>query len=151
MVTYPVVPGPVLAAGMMGLAFSGPLILIATFVVAGVPSVFLAAAVLVGCAVVAAGCWRFWKRQQRPRVLRWDGERWWLTAAGQDVAMDRVQVRLDWQRWMLLWCRPAGSRRGGEWLWIQAATDPQRWQLLRCALYSPVTLAGAQIAPEANV
>lgn len=103
---------------------------------------------LVPCLIAAGACWRFW-RLQVPRQLCWDGERWHLITAGAEEGGDgaRVQVRLDAQRWMLLWFRAAGARRG-TWLWAQASTAPQRWHLLRCALYLPQTSAAPGVDVE---
>ena len=82
---------------------------------------------------------QFWRRQ-RARTLRWDGADWWLGAPGQgaaggDEARGCATVRVDGQRCLLLRWTPAP---GGEaaWLWADAAIDPVRWHLLRCALYS---------------
>ena len=100
-----------------------------------------------------------------PRRLRWDGERWWVIDSRGEQEGAQVQVRLDaqrwmllWlvhpvmsgaQRWMLLWFLPVGSSRG-TWLWAQASVDPQRWHLLRCALYSPMTSATEGAVPRAD-
>ena len=82
-----------------------------------------------------------------PRRLRWDGERWWVIDSRGEQEGAQVQVRLDAQRWMLLWFRPVGSSRG-TWLWAQASVDPQRWHLLRCALYLPQSSADATLRHE---
>ena len=100
-----------------------------------------------------AALWHFW-RQQPPRQLRWDGACWWLLSAGDaherggDGA--RVQVRLDAQRWMLLRFHEPDTVRP-TWLWAQAAHDPVRWHLLRCALYLPATSAQGGLAARAEV
>ena len=99
--------------------------------------------------LASLGCWRFW-RQQAARQLRWDGERWWLIDAGREHEGAPPQVRLDAQRWLLLWFRPLAGGRG-MWLWAQASADPQRWHLLRCALYSPMTSAAQGSAPGVDV
>ena len=84
-----------------------------------------------------------------PRRLRWDGEHWWVIDSRGEQEGAQVQVRLDAQRWMLLWFLPVGSSRG-TWLWAQASVDPQRWHLLRCALYSPMTSATEGAVPRAD-
>ena len=90
----------------------------------------------------------FWRSQQ-PRQLVWDGARWALDgpASGQDGGGPaRVQVGFDGQRVLLLrWDAP--TRRRGAWLWAQASSDPVRWHLLRCALYS----SGHSIARAASL
>ena len=95
--------------------------------------ILIAFVVLSGIAAIA-----FW-RQQGPRQLVWDGERWQVQDGARQAFSDgaHVQVRLDLQRVMLL-ChedRAAGRRI---WLWAEASHDPARWHLLRCALYSSV-------------
>ncbi|QTD43861.1 hypothetical protein [Ottowia testudinis] len=94
----------------------------------------------------------FW-RHQRARTLRWDGECWFVGAPVEAVEMGgegaQVLLRLDAQRWMLLWFQPASGARGC-WLWAQARNDPARWHLLRCALYSPLTSASAGSTPAAE-
>ena len=80
-----------------------------------------------------------------PRRLRWDGERWWVIDSRGEQEGAQVEVRLDAQRWMLLWFHdPAAAR--ATWLWAQASHDPVRWHLLRCALYSAAPLAAGSPA-----
>ncbi|WOP16618.1 hypothetical protein [Ottowia sp. SB7-C50] len=94
---------------------------------------------IASCVVASAALGWFWRRQIG-RELRWDGECWWLGVPGQPLEQGgddaRLQVRLDAQRWMLLWFTAPGEPRG-TWLWAQASADPARWHLLRCALYLP--------------
>jgi hypothetical protein len=150
-VVYPVGRTKALAVVLTALVASGWLLaLYACFwPPALIPSAPAAIVSMVSCAAVSVGCWRFW-RAQTARHLRWDGERWWLVEAGSELEGAPLQLRLDAQRWMLLWFRPLSARRA-IWLWAEASTDPQRWQLLRCALYSPMTLAAQTDAPAADV
>ena len=84
-----------------------------------------------------------------PRRLRWDGERWWVIDSRGEQEGAQVQVRLDAQRWMLLWFHdPAAAR--ATWLWAQASHDPVRWHLLRCALYLPLTSASVGAPPSSE-
>ena len=96
-----------------------------------------------------AAMWHFWRRQ-RPRQLRWDGECWFVVAPTDAVEQGgegaRVEVRWDAQRWMLLWFHPAAAGERGRWLWAEAASEPARWHLLRCALYSAAPLAAGSPA-----
>ncbi len=92
----------------------------------------------IGLGLLAAGAAlsAFW-RGQRARLLRWDGACWGLREGALESTSDeaRVAVHLDLQRVLLLSYRdPQRARRS--WLWAQASSDPQRWHLLRCALYS---------------
>ncbi|MDO5626045.1 MAG: hypothetical protein Q4G71_15320 [Pseudomonadota bacterium] len=76
---------------------------------------------------------RFW-RAQVVRQLIWDGQAWHLDAPVAQGSGE-ISVRLDVQHCLLLLYRAPGARRG-TWLWADAAAYPQRWHLLRCALYS---------------
>ncbi len=95
------------------------------------------------CLTVSLALGWFWRRQTS-RVLRWDGEHWWLSEAGSTMEQGgegaQTQIRLDVQHAMLLWFCATGARRG-QWLWAQASSDPSRWHLLRCALYLPQSSA----------
>jgi hypothetical protein len=96
------------------------------------------AILLIAClGVTAVGCLVFW-RSQRPGLLVWDGERWGLaTVSGERAAGEYMpQVRMDVQLAMLLRLQPRPAGRRAVWLWVEAAHEPARWHLLRCALYS---------------
>ena len=97
--------------------------------------------------VVAIFLWRFWLGQE-PRQLRWDGADWFLLEPDggeviQAMLPGHVSVRLDLQRCLLvLWRGQSG--RPTQWLWVDAKSDPLRWHLLRCALYSKTSGQGEQ-------
>ena len=110
--------------------------------------------VICGAALAATGCaqWRFWG-QQRERQLHWDGADWFLLeldggALDQMSAVGSATVRVDLQRCLLLRWRGRGDHKR-RWLWADAGVDPQRWHLLRCALYSKTSGQGAQ--PKTDV
>ena len=94
----------------------------------------------------------FWRRQRR-RNLRWDGMEWFLLEPEHDPVIEaaspgEVRVQLDLQQCLLLrWHGQPGRQL--EWLWADSASDPQRWHLLRCALYS--NTSGPGHLPEADV
>jgi hypothetical protein len=86
-------------------------------------------------AACAAACLVFW-RSQCLRTLVWDGERWSLKPSEPGVVGEaRAQVWMDIQCAMLIGLKQVHARRC-IWLWAEAAHDPVRWHLLRCALYS---------------
>lgn len=132
-VTYPVGRTPTLARvlALLWLAGLPPAVMV---VLQQGPAV----AVVIGLGLLAAGAalYSFW-RGQRARQLRWDGANWGLCEGAQESGGDeaRVELHLDLQRLLLLSYRDAGQPRR-QWLWAQASSDPQRWHLLRCALYS---------------
>ncbi|MFD1893674.1 hypothetical protein [Ottowia beijingensis] len=149
-VVYAVGRTRALAVWLTALSAGGLLMLVSVFFwpPAGAHTAQAAIFLLVFSTAAMLGCWHFW-RGQVPRRLRWDGERWWVIDSHGEQEGAQVQVRLDAQRWMLLWFRPVGSSRG-RWLWAQASVDPQRWHLLRCALYSPMTSATEGAVPRAD-
>jgi hypothetical protein len=88
----------------------------------------LAAAVLL---LAGAAARQFWIRVPMG-ALSWDGQVW-RNPNGQ--ALDRAPVvRLDWQRWMMV--QLPGSIYPGDWVWLEAASDPLHWADLRRALYA---------------
>ncbi|MDO5692188.1 MAG: hypothetical protein Q4G70_06880 [Pseudomonadota bacterium] len=150
-VIFPVGRTRALAVGLLALSAGGLLMLMSTWFwpSTGAHKAWSAMVLAVFSGAATMACWRFW-RQQVPRHLRWDGERWWLlVVSGGEQEGALVQVRLDAQRWMLLWFRPEDGGRA-IWLWAQASVDRQRWHLLRCALYSPETSAKQGSVPKAD-
>lgn len=139
-------------AGVLATLAAGGWVLLALGLLWPAPPLWSARAALalmLAALAATAGCWHFWQRQTA-RQLRWDGECWWLADAGREHEGAPPEVRLDAQRWMLLWFRPLPGRRGC-WLWAQASADAPRWHLLRCALYSPVTSTAPGDAPAVDV
>ena len=140
-VTYPVGRSAALGAGLVVVGALGWMaafsMLFWPFAQAG--SAWKASILIASCVAASAALAWFWWRQV-DCVLRWDGAGWWLGAPGSPREQGgddaRVQVRLDAQRWMLLWFKAPEAPRG-TWLWAQASSDPARWHLLRCALYLP--------------
>jgi hypothetical protein len=154
-VAYPVGRSTALAAVLTLLAAIG---WIAAFSVLFLPfaqsgQALVASILIATCVVSNVALGLFWRRQLS-RVLRWDGESWWLGVPGipleQGGEQAEIQVRLDAQRWMLLWFATPGAPDGqrGQWLWAQASAAPARWHLLRCALYLPQSSADATLRHE---
>ena len=149
-VTYPVGRTPLLGAllALLWLAGAGGVVFVLFLAPTGTPSAPSAIISIVSLIFSGLGLRAFWRSQQ-PRQLVWDGARWALDgpASGQDGGGPaRVQVGFDGQRVLLLrWDAP--TRRRGAWLWAQASSDPVRWHLLRCALYS----SGHSIARAASL
>lgn len=71
--------------------------------------------------------------------LAWDGSTWalYLHASGEPVwaADGRLDVLLDFQFALLLRWRTVGVW-GAKWTWLERRSEPSRWHLLRCAVYS---------------
>ena len=66
--------------------------------------------------------------------LRWDGQQWFWMGSGEPCEV-RIHVHLDLQRHLLLSLR---SQSGVQlWCWVEQASQPQRWDDLRRAVYSP--------------
>ena len=106
-----------------------------------VASVRLAAAWLVLLATGAAAAWK-WRAAPRGS-LAWDGAGWtWDGLAA--AATGSVRVSVDLQRVLLVQWRGAGQ---AQWLWLERASSPERWDDLRRAVYSrarPETLPLAE-------
>jgi hypothetical protein len=152
-VTYPVGRTPRLAWLLAGLWLAGAAAVLGAWMSAPSLRGWEAVGLIASVAVGAVACLAFW-RSQRARKLMWDGERWSLQPASETVdELARPQVRMDFQRAMLLNLAPSGSRRPvwrPIWLWAEAALDPAGWHLLRCALYSSVlSVAAEPLADEA--
>lgn len=88
--------------------------------------------------------------------LRWDGQDWFWSDAGQAATEDlrgRLSVRLDWQSGMLLEFRPLADDPAfssessspqpalvlldsGRWLWVEQGQAPVYWNALRRAAWA---------------
>lgn len=89
-------------------------------------------AVAMTAASLVPACWLL---RGAPRgTLHWDGGQWHWRQAGVE-SMGCVQVRLDWQRGMLLEWRPRQGRR--QWLWLESRAAAWQWDALRRAVHAP--------------
>lgn len=92
-----------------------------------------AAMVSVAFAVAGSGFafYRAW-RYAPVGTLHWDGAHWhW--ADRMDYSVQKVQVTMDLQRWMLVWLERETGRP--LWLWLEQGGVPKRnWLALRRAL-----------------
>ena len=74
-----------------------------------------------------------------PGELAWDGMAWSLhlqtRRASVWVGHGSLNVLLDLQVVLLLRWRAEGLL-AGKWIWLERRTQPSRWHLLRCAVYS---------------
>jgi hypothetical protein len=70
---------------------------------------------------------------------------WVWTDLQQQQTEGRIHVRLDWQRGLLLQFTPVLGT--SLWLWMSASQQPTQWQALRCAVYSPATMA-TKLTPD---
>ncbi len=88
---------------------------------------------IVGAVTLLAGLGAgfFWRTLPQGD-LRWDGHRWEGPGAATRTA--GVHVHLDLQRHLLVRLQGAGD--AGPWLWLSAASRPERWDDLRRAVYS---------------
>jgi len=146
-VLYPVGRTPVLGVALAVLGAAGLLVAAGRWLTGPFPADWRLGGLLALWLAVAGGLWHFWRTQTR-RWLMFDGERWQL---GEPDAEDRpvglvpltaVSVAFDGQRSLLLRLRadrgdPQQPRLPTAWLWTTRQADPQRWHLLRAALYSP--------------
>lgn len=97
------------------------------------------------------GLCAFWRNQVK-RSLAFDGDQWHLSDASLlSASPEPVHVTVLWDAQLCMLLRwPAakqGSRRA-KWLWAEASSDPLRWHLLRCALYSPANRPTIRPDPE---
>ena len=87
--------------------------------------------------LAAAGAGHFW-HQQFVGFLRWDGQGWALEGDGPDKIFRALsvppEVLLDLQTHLWVCVSPLGYRR--TWLWLERASQPERWLDMRRAVYS---------------
>lgn len=103
----------------------------------GAPSAAAALAAL-GLWLVAALCALHLWWNQFSGALRWDGQ-FWALETGQPGSTPQPlsvapEVLVDLQS--RLWVYVRFSERGHTWLWLDAASQPERWMDLRRAVYS---------------
>ena len=112
-----------------------------------------------GLVVAAAGVgasivWLTTSLSRLPAVsLRWDGQLWHLggsSSASDDSVPGDLRVVIDLGLWMLLRFTPAtpGSAPPLTWLPVQRRGIETQWHALRCAVYSPRPVPGADAAVE---
>ena len=144
-VRFPVGRTPALGVVLLALTIIGALLGIAAWSSSASQADGRWGVVVVAWLCVSTGLWRFWRQQTR-RWLAFDGEAW--SIQGRDVAdpladlvpLTSVHVVFDWQRSLLLQLKAGTSdrrRMATPWIWAARQADPQRWHLLRAALYSP--------------
>ncbi|MDI3383012.1 hypothetical protein ACFPPF_02780 [Xenophilus aerolatus] len=89
-------------------------------------------ALVLGAAIVASLALAWALRPRTPRALHWDGAFWSLSGA-RPMGMAVAAVALDLQGTLLLRLQEAG--RAAQWLWLDRAAAPERWNALRRAVY----------------
>ena len=133
-VSYPMGPSRVAKGGLWGLWLGGLIGAVAALAASdtfGPRAWILVAAVLLAFIVLRQSLSEI--ERSDGSTLHFDGQRWALSGA-RPVREGRVEASLDFQSWMLLsLSEPGRSRR---WLFLERATDPQRWLDLRRAVYS---------------
>lgn len=129
-VTYPVGRSSIQGALGLALWLPGTAATVAWALTSpGLRSVALAACLNLAVGALAAASW--WRT--RPGELQWDGGRWQLDRCGH--ARDgQARVVMDLQACVLLHWR--ADHGAGDWLWLDRASAPARWDDLRRAVYS---------------
>lgn len=77
--------------------------------------------------------WLAWRQAAvRPRLLRWDGQAWWLSEPGAaaETAVE-IAVLMDLDGWLLLHARP-----GPRWLPLSRRQQGPQWSALRATLFA---------------
>lgn len=148
-VLYPLRRSLVLGAVLMGLLFAGAAVLWA-WLAQGATLSWVPVSTAGGLwLVAAAGAVHFW-RQQFVGSLRWDGQGWALERDGPEKIFRALsappEVLLDLQAHLWVCVSPWGHHR--TWLWLERASQPERWLDMRRAVYSRA-VPGAD-NPEAN-
>ena len=105
-------------------------------------AVFAVTLLAVSSVAVLLHAWRL-----RPMSLRWDTQRWYLSAvpaAGREPRAGRLTISMDLGVWMLLRFVPddASVFQRGTWLPVQRLGHEAAWHALRCTVYCarPVSL-----------
>ncbi len=150
-VAYPVGRSPQLAAVLIVLwLFGGAVVLCAFAGLGGGRSLIGWRIALLLSALLLSGfsLWSFWCAQIKRRLI-FDGDQWLLegeVAMGFPGEPAQVVIAFDGQRCMLLrWPAVPRESKQVKWLWAEAHSDPRRWHLLRCALYSPANRSTRKI------
>jgi hypothetical protein len=83
-----------------------------------------------GVPVTAAWAWR--AAAVLPRLLRWDGQSWWLTEPGASAETTvSLAVLIDLDGWLLLRATP-----GPRWLPLSRRQQAAHWTALRATLFA---------------
>lgn len=136
-VFYPLRRSRTLGVVLAGLVLAGAAVLGAWLASGARPSwgaVIAAGALWLAAAV---GAMHFWRRQW-VGALRWDGQGWTMEGDGSGEIFRALsappEVLLDLQAHLWVFVSPAGHRR--TWLWLERASQPERWLDMRRAVYS---------------
>ncbi|WP_423460841.1 hypothetical protein [Ottowia sp. VDI28] len=156
-VMYPVGRSPRLGVILLGLWLAGAVTVLSWWADQASDRSGLAWRLGLLLSVLALTGWAlhsFWRTQIK-RQLAFDGDRWHLShpsgAEAFPLLTEQAQVAVLWdaQRCMLLrWPSAGQGARRAAWLWAEASSDPLRWHLLRCALYSPANRPAIGPDPE---
>ena len=134
-VVYPVQRSPFLGWLLLACWGMGLGVLASWVLVSPVWGWRAAAALLVvtGASLAALVSWY----TNRSGQLAWDGERWHWDSPGDFSSSEqsKVAVIVDVQSALLLLFETVSGTR--HWLWVERASQPERWMDLRRAVYSP--------------
>jgi hypothetical protein len=114
-----------------------------------VPRLAAAAVLLAAVFGLAVSLWR-----TTPKLLSWDGACWHLGdaqgAAGAGPIAGSLEVCLDLDRWLLLRFVPDARKwlARSQWLPVGRGTCGVNWHELRCAIYSPRSMARGRAAHD---
>jgi len=104
-----------------------------------------AAAGALATLALAASLWRV-----SPVALRWNGSEWWLApaAVAAPASPGTLDVAVDLGAFLLLRFHPAGRSGPAAVRWIPVGRVglEREWHALRCAVYSPRSVAGRSAA-----
>jgi hypothetical protein len=134
-VVYPAQRSPVLGFLLLACWATGVGVL-TLWVLAGPAWDWRSAVALLLVACTGSAAWVSWQTSCSGR-LGWDGEHWhWDTLGDSSLSEEStLSVVADAQFALLLLFETAsGARR---WLWLERASQPERWMDLRRAVYCP--------------
>lgn len=94
----------------------------------------------------SAAAWQSW-HDSPSGSLSWDG-RQWRWSDGSKAVSGAIEVRLDWQRCLLL--RLHGASGGAIWLWLERGRDRCLWEALRRAAFSEVSANQERVPPATD-
>lgn len=150
-VAYPVGQSPQLAVVLIVLWLIGGAVVFCAFAGLGGGRSLIGwrlALLLASLLLSGFSLWSFWRAQIRRRLI-FDGDQWLLegdVATGFPGEAVQVAIVFDGQQRMLLrWPAVPRESKHVKWLWVEAHSEPLRWHLLRCALYSPANRSTCKI------